>query len=122
MRCLAISARLAEISTELQARLSLSEQTLIRLSDELTALKQELAELKAKLAGSVTLSETLQAALAKTESSLRNSEQSFYQYRIGAEQEITRAYGQARFWRYAGIVGLVVGGAGIGFGIFLSGR
>jgi septal ring factor EnvC (AmiA/AmiB activator) len=125
-RCLAISARLGEISQELETKLAASEQTSETLRIELSGLRveletqsSELAELKAKLEASETSSQELEASLAKAAASLSSLQQSWDEYRIAAEAQIKQSKRAAALWRLAalasagGLAGAAFGPAGV---------
>jgi len=117
VRCLAISARLGQISSELQGKLYLSEESSKILQSELSGLRIELSELRAKHRDSVEHSIALEAALLKAEGLLKSLEGSFATYKRAAENEIAKAYREAKIWKWIGISGGMIGLAGIGWGI-----
>lgn len=112
-----IFAKLQAISIALDSRLAASEASLTTLSEELKALSFELSGLKAKLNESLAKSETLEAMLKKSESSLGRALDSLTAYRKWAEVEIARLKREAGFWRVVGISALAIGGVATGIAI-----
>lgn len=120
-RCLAISTRLAQISTELERKLKDSEEIsssllseLAALKLELAALKLELADLSSRLESSEVRSARLSEELTKAESLLGSLEASFSAYKLAAEAKITHLEGQRLAWGAGGVVLGVVLGAVLG--------
>jgi septal ring factor EnvC (AmiA/AmiB activator) len=103
-RSIAISARLAQISTEQKQKLKDSAAISNTLLSELATLKLELAELRAKLESSETRSARQLEELTKAESLLASLETSFSGYRLAAEAKVRRLNGQRLAWGAGGVV------------------
>lgn len=102
-----ISARLQEISIQLDLKLSASEKNLQALSNELETLKIELQGLKNQLETSSQASDQLAETLEKSEALLAKLTASFKEYKDEAETKIKRLerWNKALKW-IAGILGI----------------
>lgn len=108
-----ISARLQEISIQLDLKLSASEKSLQSLRDELESLKVKLADIRNRLTISLDRSDQLAGMLEKSESSLEKLTESFKEYKDAAETKIKRLDRKVKALTF---VAVLIGGSAIAAG------
>ena len=100
-------------SRELETMLEASRKELDGLRQELERLHQTSTELRNAAENSLMVSNGLQAALKKAESSLTSLERSFAAYRQASEKKISSLERQNRLWKWGcAAVGVVAAGLG----------